>query len=104
MDEPTCRGHRGNNLSPKAFEAAVGYHICDRPTNQYQWGQHHHITTDFCQNFSTPNSAYCTTAATSCEIPPNPPTTATCPQMFIDWEWCEPPSAASIAGWGCPSD
>jgi hypothetical protein len=45
MEEPTCRGHRGNNLSPKAFQAAVGYHICDRPTNEYHVGSappHHH--------------------------------------------------------------
>ncbi|MCA9537042.1 MAG: CAP domain-containing protein [Myxococcales bacterium] len=104
MEEPTCRGHRGNNLSPKAFQAAVGYHICDRPTSEYQWGQHHHITTDFRRNNSTPSSAYCMNAATDCEIPPNPPTTATCPQMLINWGFCPVPSAATLSGWGCPSD
>ena len=104
MEEPTCRGHRGNNLSPKAFEAAVGYHICNRPTNEYTWGQHHHITTDFRRNNATPNSAYCTNAATDCEIPPNPPTTATCPQMLINWGFCPTPSATTLNGWGCPND
>lgn len=103
MEEPTCRGHRGNNLSPAAFEAAVGYHICDRPTNEYQWGQHHHITTDFRRN-NAPQSAYCANAATSCEIPPNPPSTATCPQMLADWGFCPTPSAATVNGWGCPND
>ena len=104
MEEPTCSGHRGNNLSPKAFEAAVGYHICDRPPeSNYQWRQHHHITADFRRN-NTPNSAYCQAAATSCEIPPNPPTTATCPQMLINWNFCLVPSADTLNGWGCPDD
>jgi hypothetical protein len=103
MEEPTCAGHRGNNLSPKAFQAAVGYHICDRPTSEYRWGQHHHITADFRRN-NTPQSAYCTNAATDCEIPPNPPTTAPCPQMLINWGFCPVPSATTIEGWGCPND
>ena len=103
MEEPTCRGHRGNNLHPAAFEAAVGYHICDRPTSQYQWGQHHHITTNFRRN-NSPQSAYCQNAATSCEIPPNPPTTATCPAMLVSWGFCPASGPGSIEGWGCPND
>ncbi|MEZ4460122.1 MAG: CAP domain-containing protein [bacterium] len=104
MEEPTCRGHRGNILQKRATEVGIGYHKCNRPTSQYQWGQHHHIVQDFRWNFSIPANPWCTVAANDCEIPPNPPTTGVCPQQLVGFGFCPTPDASTLTGWGCPND
>jgi hypothetical protein len=102
MDEPTCVGHRGNILHAGTTEVGVGYYGCDRPTEEYQWGQNDHVTADF--HVVGSDSSYCEDDATSCEVPADPPSTAICPPMLIEWGFCDPPSADMLADWSCPDD
>jgi len=104
MEEPTCTGHRGNVLEKRAIEVGVGYFKCNRPTSEYQWGQHHHVVHDFRWDFNQSSSAWCGMAANDCEIPPNPPSVAVCPQNLIGFGFCPVPSAQTLQGWSCPND
>jgi len=101
MEEPTCRGHRLNILNPRAIEVGIGYTVCNNPANE-NWGDgYHHITMDFREDWNIDESDFCNDPAKACQIPPNPPTSATCPQNLIDWDFCPAPGDATIAGWGC---
>jgi hypothetical protein len=100
MEEPTCVGHRANVLEPKAIQVGIGYHICNNPSN-IQWNGAHFVTQNFRWNFSIGASAYCQNPANVCQIPPDPPTTAPCPDNLIAFGFCPVPSADTLQGWGC---
>lgn len=104
MNEPTCVGHRGNILDPRMTEVGIGYHVCDRPTSEYRWGEHHHVTQNFRMNFMIGTAPYCSNDATHCEVPADPPTTAVCPDQLIQWGFCPTPSADMLPQWGCQQD
>jgi hypothetical protein len=104
MNEPTCVGHRGNVLNPKMTEVGIGYHVCNRDTDAYRWGQHHHVTQNFRMTFSIDASPFCERASTHCEVPPDPPTTATCPDQLVEWGFCPAPTSAMLPQWGCADD
>lgn len=103
MLEPTCVGHRANILDPRAVEMGVGYVICNNPNNP-ALGQHHHVVQNFRLDFSRTTSPYCNNAATHCQLPPSPPSTAQCPQALINAGLCPEPYAELLAEWSCPDD
>jgi PKD repeat protein len=100
MEEPTCVGHRANVLEPRAIEVGIGYHLCENEANE-QWNGAQFVTQDFRWNFSIAQSAYCQNSSNVCLIPPDPPTTAPCPDHLIAWGLCPAPSADTLQGWGC---
>ena len=100
MEEPTCMGHRANILEPRAIEVGIGYFICNNPDNTV-WNGYHYVTQDFRWNFSIGESPYCQNSVLTCQIPPNPPTTAPCPANLIAWDFCPVPSEDTLQGWGC---
>jgi hypothetical protein len=100
MEEPTCVGHRSNVLDPRAIEVGIGYHFCDNPDN-IQWDGSQFVTQNFRLDFGIGVSAYCQNSSNVCQIPPNPPTTAPCPDDLIAWGFCPVPSADTLVGWGC---
>jgi len=67
MNEPTCRGHRMNVLSSRYTEAAVGYHVC---------GDNRHYATQNFRGRDGALSAYCSSQANHCKLPPDPPSVA----------------------------
>ncbi len=101
MNEPTCVGHRGAILHAGALEVGVGYYACDRPTDQYEWGQHHHVTADF--HVVGDEADYC--EANGCMLPVDPPSVAICPPQLVEWDFCLPPEEeVNLGEWGCPDD
>ena len=104
MNEPTCIGHRANVLEPRAIEVGIGYHVCDNPDN-LKWDGYGFTTQDFRWDSSISPSAFCQVSSQTCQIPPNPPTTAECPADDIAWGNCPVPSADTIdfQDFGCPT-
>ncbi len=104
MAEPTCKGHRANVLDPRATEVGIGYHICDNPSNT-DWDGYQFVTQNFRWTSNSPENAYCQVSANVCQIPPNPPTTASCPGNLISWGFCPVPAADTIdfQRFGCPT-
>ncbi len=100
MEEPTCVGHRANVLEPRAIEVGIGYYICENQNN-FNWYGYHFVTQDMRWDFSIGESAYCQNSSLACQIPPNPPTTAPCPDDLIAWGFCPAPSVETLQGWGC---
>jgi len=99
MEEPTCVGHRANVLEPRAIEVGIGYHTCN---NSNFWNGYQFVTQNFRWNFSIGASAYCQNSSLTCQIPPNPPTTAPCPDDLIGWGFCPVPSEDTLQGWCTP--
>ena len=102
MAEPTCEGHRGNILSPLNVEVGIGYHVCNNPG--YQWGEHHHITQNFRMDFDKREAEFCQDPQNACEVPPNPPSTAGCPDQLQRWGFCDPVDESLLDEWNCPRD
>jgi PKD repeat protein len=100
MEEPTCRGHRANVLEPRAIEVGIGYHLCENPDNT-EWNGSQFVTQNYRWDFNIAQNAYCQNSVNVCNIPPNPPTTAPCPENLIAWGFCPVPSADTLQGWGC---
>jgi hypothetical protein len=100
MEEPTCVGHRANVLAPRAVEVGIGYHFCENPNN-INWDGYQFVTQDYRWDFSIDDSAYCRDSSLACQIPPNPPTTAPCPDDLIAWDFCPAPSDDTLQGWNC---
>ncbi len=100
MEEPTCVGHRANVLEPRAIQVGIGYYLCDNRDN-VQWYGAKFVTQNFRWNFSIGASAYCQNSSNVCQIPPNPPTTATCPDFLFGEVFCPAPSEETLQGW-CP--
>lgn len=104
MEEPTCTGHRGAVLQKRAIEVGVGYWKCMSNDTNYAWRNHDHVVQNYRWDFGITANAWCQNAANSCEIPPNPPTTAVCPAQLVMWNFCPVPSATTLNGWNCPND
>jgi PKD repeat protein len=95
MNEGTCSGHRANVLEPRAIEMGIGYHICD---NQVYWEDiyldgAHFVTQDFRWDFSIDVSAYCQVSSNVCQVPPDPASTAECPDYALGD--CPTPTASN---------
>jgi hypothetical protein len=103
MAEPTCEGHRGNILSPLNTEIGIGYHVCNN-RNYEPWGEHHHITQNFRMDFDKSEAPFCEDPAKACEVPPNPPSTATCPEQLANWGFCDRVGEEILDEWDCPDD
>ena len=91
MLEGTCSGHRRNILNPQAIEVGIGYYICDNSSSMNDG--YHLMTQNFRPDFSIAASAYCQVSSNVCQVPPNPPTTATCPEYALDD--CPTPTAGN---------
>ena len=100
MSEPTCVGHRGNILDRRLVEVGVGYHKCNNPS--FVYGTNDFAVQDFRGDWSISPSEYCTTPATECELPDDPPSVATCPDELLNY--CESPNVGWLSSWGCPND
>jgi len=99
MEEPTCVGHRANVLETRAIEIGIGYYLCDNPGSQYDDAEF--ATQNFRLNFGIGQSAYCLNSSNTCQVPPNPPSTAPCSADLRPWGMCLVPSAGTLDGWGC---
>jgi hypothetical protein len=103
MNEPTCEGHRGAILSPRGQQVGIGYTVC-ADAGDPDWEGAHFATADF-RFGNGGDSAYCQSAATACEVPPDPISLGGCYDVAFPNDFCESITEAEVvANWGCSVD